>query len=49
MTENNKVRPSDLTEEKVKEAWQIVLNAISLFSTEDDKCTVENAEFVEES
>lgn len=49
MTENNKVRPPELTEEKVKEAWQVVLDAIRLLSTEDDKCTVEKAEFVEES
>ena len=48
MTENGKTRPPELTEEKVKAAWQVVLDAISLLSTEDEKCTVENAEFVEE-
>ena len=52
MTENDKARPPELTEEKVKRAWQVVLDAICLLS--DDKCTVEKcmvekAEFVEES
>lgn len=49
MTENDKTQPPELTEEKVKAAWQVVLDAISLYSTEDEKATVEKAEFVEES
>lgn len=47
MTENDKTRPPELTEEKVKAAWQLVLDAMSLGA--DDKGTVEKAEFVEES
>ena len=47
MTENDNARPPELTEEKVKRAWQVVLDAMCLLS--DDKCTVEKAEFVEES
>ena len=47
MTENDEARPPELTEEKVKRAWQVVLDAMCLLS--DDKCAVEKAEFVEES
>ena len=48
LTENDKQRPPDLTEEKVKAAWQIVVNAMCLMSDSDDICVVEKAEFVEE-
>lgn len=47
MTENDKARPLELTEEKVKAAWQLVLDAMRLMT--GDKCTVEKAEFAEES
>lgn len=47
MTENDTTRPPELTEEKVKAAWQVVLDAMCLMT--DDKCTVEKAEFAEES
>lgn len=49
MTENDKTRPPELTEEKVKAAWQLVLDAMCLMSDSDDKCTVEKAEFAEEN
>ena len=49
MTENDKKRPPELTEEKVKAAWQAVLDAMCLMTNTDDKCTVEKAEFAEES
>ena len=49
MTENDKTRPPELTEEKVKATWQLVLDAICLMSDDNDKCTVEKAEFAEES
>lgn len=48
MTENDKTRPPELTEEKVKAAWQLVFDAMRLMSMSDDKCTVEKAEFTEE-
>lgn len=47
MTENDKTRPPELTEEKVKVAWQLVLDAMCLMP--DDKCTVEKVEFAEET
>jgi hypothetical protein len=49
MTENDHARPPELTEEKVKMVWQMVLDATCLMTDTDDKCTVEKAEFVEES
>ena len=48
LTENDKQRPPELTEEKVKAAWQIVVDAMCLMSDSDDTCVVEKAEFVEE-
>ena len=49
LTENDKQRPPELTEEKVKAAWQIVVDAMCLFSENNDRCVVEKAEFVEEA
>lgn len=49
LTENNKQRPRELTEEKVKAAWQAVINVLCLLSSNDDTCVVEKAEFVEEA
>ena len=48
LTENDKQRPPELTEEKVKAAWQAVVDTVSLMSDSDDTCVVEKAEFVEE-
>ena len=47
MTENDKARSPELTEGKVKAAWQALFDAMCLMS--DDKATVEKVEFVEES
>lgn len=47
MTENDKPRPKELTENMVIEAWQTVLNAMLQLTEDDSKLTVENAEFVE--
>lgn len=48
MTENNKPRPEELTEDKVKAVWQAVLNVMCLMSDSDDSITIESAEFVED-
>lgn len=48
LTENDKCRPPELTEEKVKSVWQTVINAMCLLSGNNDTCVVEQAEFVEE-
>ena len=48
MTENNRIRPSELTEEKVKKAWQVLFDAFLLGNENDDKCIVETVEFVED-
>lgn len=48
LTENDKQRPPELTEEKVKAAWQAVVNTMCLLSDSDDTCVVEKVEFVEE-
>lgn len=48
LTENDKERVPELTEEKVRAAWQIVVDAMCLMSDSDDTCVVEKAEFVEE-
>lgn len=48
LTENDKQRPPELTEEKVKAAWQAVVNTMCLLSDSDDTCVVEKAEFIEE-
>lgn len=47
LTENNKKRNENLTEAKVKEAWQFILNMLSSLSENEDKAIVENVEFVE--
>lgn len=47
LTENNKKRNENLTEDKVKEAWQYILNMLSSLSENEDKAIVENVEFVE--
>lgn len=47
LTENNKKRNENLTEDKVKETWQFVLNMLSSLSDNEDKAIVENVEFVE--
>lgn len=46
LTENNKKRNENLTEDKVKEAWQYILNMLSSLS-KNEKAIVENVEFVE--
>lgn len=48
LTENNKKRNENLTEDKVKEAWQYILNMLSPLSENEDKAIVENVEFVED-
>lgn len=47
LTENNKKRNENLTEDKVKETWQYILNMLSSLSDNEDKAIVENVEFVE--
>lgn len=47
LTENNKKRNENLTEDKVKEIWQFILNMLSSLSDNEDKAIVENVEFVE--
>ena len=47
MTENDKPRPEDLTENMVTAAWQTVLGIMCLVDG-DSKITVESAEFVED-
>jgi len=47
LTENNKKRNENLTEDKVKETWQFILNMLSSLSDNEDKAIVENVEFVE--
>ena len=47
LTENNKKRNENLTEAKVKETWQFILNMLSSLSDNEDKAIVENVEFVE--
>lgn len=49
MTENDKPRPKELTENMVIKAWQTVLDAMLLLTEDDSILTVENAEFVEDS
>lgn len=48
LTENDKQRPQELTEEKVKAVWQVIVNTMCLFSDNNDTCVVEKVEFVEE-
>ena len=46
MTENDKPRPEEMTENMVITAWQAVLSAMCIGS--DDRVTVEGAMFVED-
>lgn len=48
LTENNKKRNENLTEDKVKEAWQFILNMLSSLSENEDKAIVENVELLED-
>lgn len=48
MTENDKPRPEELTEDKVKAVWQTVLNVLCLMSDSDDSLTIESVEFIED-
>lgn len=48
MTENDKPRPEELTEDKVKAMWQAVLNVMCLMSDSGDSATIESVEFVED-
>ena len=48
LTENDKQRPPELTEEKVKAVCQTVINAMCLLSDNNDTCVVEKAEFVDD-
>lgn len=48
LTENNKPRPSDLTEDMVIVAWELALSALCQLSENEGKFTVEKAEFVED-
>ena len=48
MTENNRIRPSEMTEEKVKKAWQVLFDALLFGNENNDKCIVETVEFVED-
>ena len=47
LTENNLERSSELTEEKVKKAWQAIFDLITLPVVADDKCHVETVEFID--
>lgn len=49
MTENDKPRTDDISEEKVKRAWQTIFDFIMLTSSDpSEKVLVEKAEFVED-
>ena len=48
LTENNVPRPKNMTEAEVKKAWQAVFGLLGMMSENDDKCTVESVEFVED-
>lgn len=48
MTENDKPRPEELTENMVIAAWQVVLNTMCLMSDSNDRVTIESAEFIED-
>ena len=48
LTENNIQRSSELTEEKVAEAWQLFFDLMTLQAVANDKCYVETVEFVDE-
>lgn len=48
LTENDKPRRPEHTEEAVAEAWQFILDLFNAVSEENEKATVEKVEFVEE-
>lgn len=48
LTENDIPRKPGLTEETVAKAWQFILDFISAASEENEKATVEKAEFLED-
>ena len=49
LTENDKPRTDDISEEKVKKAWQTIFDFILLSSADpSEKVLVEKAEFVED-
>lgn len=48
LTENDKPRRPEHTEELVAEAWQFILDLFNAASEENEKATVEKVEFVEE-
>ena len=48
LTENDKPRRPEHTEELVAEVWQFILDLFNAASEENDKATVEKVEFVED-
>lgn len=48
LTENDKPRRPEHTEERVAEAWQFILDLFSVASEKNEKATVEKVEFVED-
>lgn len=48
LTENDKPRKAEHTEEAVAKAWQFILDLFSVASEENEKATVEKVEFVED-
>jgi hypothetical protein len=48
LTENNRPRPEKMTEEMVSTVWQSLLNVLCCQGENEDKCTVEKVEFVED-
>lgn len=48
LTENDIPRKPGLTEETVAKAWQFILDFVTAASEDNEKATVEKAEFVED-
>lgn len=48
LTENDIPREPGLTEEIVAKAWQFILDFVNATSEDNEKATVEKAEFVED-
>lgn len=50
MTENDKPLKDGITEEKIKNAWQLIFDLLNLTTSSDpsEKATVEKAEIVSE-
>lgn len=48
LTENDKPRRPEHTEELVAKVWQVFLDLLNAASEENEKATVEKVEFVEE-